>query len=125
MVQLANTCCLWSLSCSIIIIIDVLYISAATSLIITLPRIIDADWTTPLGYGYLAIFVKNPAGVVNYQVYLEPMTYLAWGMVVVFLIVIPPFLYISFLLYSILLTCMLVFWHWEAMLVSYLSTRSV
>ena len=76
----------------------VLCILAATSLIITLPRIIDADWTTPLVYGYLAIFVKNPAGVTNYQAYLEPMTYLAWGMVVIFLIVIPPFLYIVFAL---------------------------
>ena len=96
--KLAKALCPWSLSCSIIIIIHALCISAAASLIITLPRIIDADWSTPLGYGYLAIFVKNPASVVNYQVYLEPMTYLAWGMVVVFLIVIPPFLYIVFVL---------------------------
>ena len=28
---------------------------------------IDADWSTPLVYGYLATFVKNPSGVVNYQ----------------------------------------------------------
>jgi len=137
---------------------------AATSLIITLPRVIDADWTTPLVYGYIAIFVKNPAGVVNYQAYLEPMTYLAWGMVVVFLIVIPPFLYIVFALnpnphdnmslaqsygavfvamillgspndpknvstriifLSILVACILIFWHWEAMLVSYLATRKI
>ena len=75
-----------------------MYVSAATSLIITLPRVIDADWTTPLVYGYIAIFVKNPAGVVNFQAYLEPVTFLAWGMIVVFLIVIPPFLYIVFAL---------------------------
>ena len=98
MVQLTNICCLWSLSCSIFIIIHAFCISAATSLIITLPRVIDADWTTPLVYGYIAIFVKNPAGVVNFQAYLEPVTFLAWGMIVVFLIVIPPFLYIVFAL---------------------------
>ena len=48
--------------------------------------------------GVSGYFCQNPAGVTNYQAYLEPMTYLTWGMVVVFLIAIPPFFYVVFAL---------------------------
>lgn len=74
------------------------YITAATSLIQTVARTESASWSIPLVFSYQAIFVKNPTGVVNYAAYLEPMTYLAWGMVVVFLIVVPPCLYLVFAL---------------------------
>ena len=59
-------------------------------------RTVAASWSIPLVFSYQAVFIKNPAGVYNYQAYLEPMTYLGWGMVVVFLILIPPCLYFVF-----------------------------
>ena len=69
---------------------------APTSLIQTVARTESASWAIPLVFSYQAIFVKNPTGVVNYAAYLEPMTYLAWAMVGVFLIMVPPFLYVVF-----------------------------
>ena len=47
-------------------------------------------------FSYQAIFIKNPTNVYNYVAYLEPMAYLSWVIVVVFLIFTPPFLYLVF-----------------------------
>ena len=71
-------------------------IAAPTSLIQTVARTESASWAIPLVFSYQAIFVKNPTGVVNYMAYLEPMTNLSWIGVAVFLIIIPPFLYVVF-----------------------------
>ena len=134
---------------------------APTSLIQTVERELATDWTIPLVFSHLSIFIKNPTNVYNYTAYLEPLTYLSWAIIVVFLFAIPPVLfyvskfaeeiqgmkieesygavYVALLLlgsshdpvkYStriafvcMLLAAALIYWHWEAMLVSYLATR--
>ena len=47
-------------------------------------------------FSYQAIFIKNPANVYNYEAYVEPMTYMSWILVVLFLMLTPPFLYFAF-----------------------------
>ena len=70
------------------------YFSAATSLIQTTEREADTDWTLPLVFSYQSIFIKNPTSVYNYTAYLEPLTYLSWGIIFLFLIMIPVPLYL-------------------------------
>ena len=72
----------------------ILKISAPTSLIQTVARTKSASWAIPLVFSYQAIFIKNPTSVYNYAAYLEPMAYLSWVIIVVFLIFTPPFLYL-------------------------------
>ena len=75
---------------------ETLIISAATSLIQTTARTKSTSWTIPLVFSYQAIFIKNPANVYNYESYVEPMAYLSWGVVAIFLLCTPPFLYFVF-----------------------------
>ena len=71
-------------------------ITAAASLIQTGARTESASWTIPLVFSHSSIFIKNPTNVFNYESYVEPMAYLSWGFVVVFLLFTPPFLYFGF-----------------------------
>ena len=134
---------------------------APTSLIQTMERELATDWTLPLVFSHLSIFIKNPTNTYNYTAYLEPLTYLSWAIIVLFLFAVPPVLfwvskyaeefrgmkleesygavYVALLLLgsshnpvkystrivfvSMLLAAALIYWHWEAMLVSYLATR--
>ena len=73
-----------------------LIISAATALIQTAARAESADFSIPLTFAYAAIFIKNPVGDYNYESYVEPMAYLSWGLLMVFLLCTPPFLYFIF-----------------------------
>ena len=158
-------------------------ITAAASLIQTGARTESASWTIPLVFSHSSIFIKNPTNVFNYESYVEPMAYLSWGFVVVFLLFTPPFLYFCFsynpnpqdnislaesfaavfvtitmmgapykpknisarivflrwmninndsfncftnlwiLAFSSVVTGLLVYYHWEAMLVTHLATR--
>ena len=68
-------------------------ISAATSLIQTVERELSTDWTIPLVFSYQSIFIKNPTNVYNYTAYLEPLKYLSWGIIFLFLIISPVFIY--------------------------------
>ena len=70
--------------------------TAPTSLIQTVERELSTDWTIPLVFSYQSIFIKNPTSVYNYTAYLEPMTYLSWAMVAVFLLLMPiPLYYVA------------------------------
>ena len=69
---------------------------APTSLIQTVARTESASWAIPLVFSYQAIFIKNPVNVYNYESYVEPMAYLSWGIVIIFLLFTPPFLYFGF-----------------------------
>ena len=73
-----------------------LIVSAATALIQTASRAESADFSIPLTFAYAAIFIKNPVGDYNYESYVEPMAYLSWGLLIVFLFLTPPFLYFGF-----------------------------
>ena len=72
------------------------FITAATSLIQSVSRTQAASWPVPLVFSYQAIFIKNPANIYNYAAYLEPMLHLTWIIVIVFLIFVPPCLYLVF-----------------------------
>ena len=134
---------------------------APTSLIQTVERQLATDWTLPLVFSHLSIFIKNPTNTYNYTAFLEPLTYASWVAILVFLLSVPFVIffiskmsdddkvadlpesfgavYVALLLLgstlepvkiptrivflSILLCAALLFWHWEAMLVSYLATR--
>ena len=69
------------------------FIKATTSLFQTDEREEDASFGLPLKFSYCALFIKNPAGVYNYSAYLEPVTYLAWGFIFLFLIIVPLFIF--------------------------------
>ena len=43
-------------------------------------------------FSYQSVFIKNPAGVYNYTAYLEPVTYLAWAFIFIFLMIVPLFI---------------------------------
>ena len=62
---------------------------AATSLIITQARERDCSWTSPLVFSYQALFIKNPTSVYNYAAFLEPVTDLAWVVMLIYLITLP------------------------------------
>ena len=134
---------------------------APTSLIQTVERQLATDWTLPLVFSHLSIFIKNPTNTYNYTAFLEPLTYASWVAILIFLLTVPFVIFfiakksddeqvanlpenfgavyeallllgsslepikvptrIVFL--SILLCAALLYWHWEAMLVSYLATR--
>ena len=66
---------------------------APTPLIHTVERGLATDWTIPLVFSHLSVFIKNPTNVYNYTAYLEPLTYLSWAIIVVFLFAIPPVLF--------------------------------
>ncbi|TRY79728.1 hypothetical protein TCAL_16114 [Tigriopus californicus] len=54
--------------------------------------------------------------------YVEPLHWMVWGTLGLLILFTPPVLYLSA---SLLLGGTLVFWHWEAMLISYLATRVI
>ena len=60
----------------------------------TIEREIACDWTIPLVINHKSILIKNPTGRYNITAYLEPMTFLSWLMVVIFLATVPGLLYI-------------------------------
>ena len=66
---------------------------ATTSLFQTDEREEDASFGLPLKFSYCSLFIKNPAGVYNYTAYLEPVTYLAWGFILLFLLIVPLFIF--------------------------------
>ena len=52
-----------------------------------------ADFTIPLVFSYKSVFIKNPANVYNFTAYLEPLTYLSWALIAVFILLVPYALY--------------------------------
>ena len=66
---------------------------ATTSLFQTRGREEDASFTLPLKFSYESFFIKNPAGVYNYSAYLEPVTFLAWGFILLFVLIVPLFIF--------------------------------
>ena len=89
---------IWCFSFHIRSLFQILYwiISAAASFIQTLARAESVSFTIPLVYSHQALFIKNPVNAYSYESYFEPLTYLSWGFVLVFLMCVPPFLYICF-----------------------------
>ena len=71
---------------------------AATSLIVTEARGISCSWTTPLVFSYQALFIKNPTSIYNYGAYIEPLTDLAWNVMIVYLMSLPIIIFIVVIL---------------------------
>ena len=49
----------------------------------------------PITQIYHSLFIKNPQGTFNFKSYVEPMQYMSWIFIGLFLLITPPFLYIT------------------------------
>ena len=138
---------------------------ATTDFTVTQERSAVMTFVNPLTQIYHALFIKNPSESYNFTAYTEPMHWLAWVILLVFIALAPPFLFFNtrypekdpaayheftlgksyvyltsaltmrgwsdlpvkpgaqIALCSLLFFGTMIYWHWEAMLISYLSTR--
>ena len=144
---------------------SIIFVTATTDFSVTVERSIVIDYSAPLSEFYNSLFIKSPAESYNYVAYLEPMHWFTWLILLVFISLAPPFLYLTtrfpkkdpvgfhdftlgksyvyvssaltmrgwsnlpvkpgarVALFSLLFFGTMTYWHWEAMLISYLSTR--
>ena len=49
----------------------------------------------PVTFMHLSLIIKNPSETYNLLAYIEPMRYLAWAFVMIFILVAPPVLYLA------------------------------
>ena len=49
----------------------------------------------PITQIYHSLFIKNPVGTFNYVAYIEPLHYLAWVGIGVWILFVPPFLFMT------------------------------
>ena len=49
----------------------------------------------PITQIYHSLFIKNPTGTFNYMSYIEPLHYMAWIGIGLFVMLTPPFMYFS------------------------------
>ena len=49
----------------------------------------------PITQIYHSLFIKNPTGTFNYVAYIEPLQYMSWIGIGLFVILTPPFMYFS------------------------------
>ncbi len=138
---------------------------APTDFTVTIERSAVMSFLNPITQIYHSLFIKNPSDSYNFQAYIEPMHWLAWVILLVFIALVPPFLWLTtrfpekdeaayheftlgksyvyltsaltmrgwsdmpvktcaqIALFSLLFFGTMIYWHWEAMLISYLSTR--
>ena len=52
-------------------------------------------FANPITQIYHSLFIKNPAETFNWMAYIEPLHWLAWTIIVVFLLSAPPVLWIA------------------------------
>jgi hypothetical protein len=62
---------------------------------VTEQRSADMGFASPVTQIYHALFIKNPAENFNFLAYIEPMHWLVWVGLFVFLPTLPPLLYLS------------------------------
>ena len=49
----------------------------------------------PITQIYHSLFIKNPVGTFNYVAYIEPLHYLAWVGIGLWVLFVPPFLFMT------------------------------
>ena len=68
---------------------------ATTTFAVTQERSTVITFASPLFEVYYALVIKNPAETFNIMAYIEPMQWLAWVGIFVFLATVPPLLYLA------------------------------
>ena len=68
---------------------------AAATIAVTLERSTVMTFATPIMEVYFSLFIKNPADIFNTMAYIEPMQWLVWIGMLVFLASVPPLLYLA------------------------------
>ena len=66
-----------------------------TTFAVTQERSTVITFASPLFEVYYALVIKNPAETFNIMAYIEPMQWLAWVGIFVFLATVPPLLYLA------------------------------
>ena len=70
-------------------------ILAATDFTVTMERSAVMTFANPITQIYHSLFIKNPTETYNYTAYTEPMHWLSWVILLVFIAVVPPFLFLN------------------------------
>ena len=68
---------------------------ATASFMVTQQRSTVITFASPISDAYSSLFIKNPADIFNIMAYIEPMQWLAWVGIFVFLATVPPLLYLA------------------------------
>ena len=63
--------------------------------IVTQQRSVVMTFASPITQIYHVLFIKNPAEKINLLAYIEPINWLAWIGLFVFLATVPPLLYLA------------------------------
>ena len=71
------------------------WFSAPTDFTVTLARAQVMTFLVPITEYYHALFIKNPSETYNLMAYIEPLHWLAWGFILGFIFLAPPFLWIT------------------------------
>ena len=68
---------------------------AVTDFTVTNERSAVMTFATPIIQIYHVLFIKNPAETFNYTAYIEPMHWLSWVGIFVFILTLPPLLFMT------------------------------
>ena len=68
---------------------------AVTDFTVTIERSAVMTFATPIIQIYHVLFIKNPAETLNFMSYIEPMHWSSWIGIFVFIIVVPPLLFLT------------------------------
>ena len=68
---------------------------AATDFTVTLERSAVMSFCSPITQIYHSLFIKNPNEAYNYTAYTEPIHWSTWIFLLVFLILVPPIVFIA------------------------------
>ena len=71
------------------------FFSAPTDLTATHARNMVISFISPINKIYHSLFIKNPSESYNFTAYTEPINWLAWLVLLVFIASVPPILYIA------------------------------
>ena len=66
---------------------------AITDFTITMERSAVMTFAQPIVIYYHSLFIKNPTGTFNYMAYIEPLHYMAWVGIALFVLLTPPFMH--------------------------------
>ena len=65
---------------------------AVTDLTYTVPRTAVLTFVTPLELSYHTLFIKNPSESYNFLAYVDPLQWMSWTFIGVYVLIIPLFL---------------------------------
>ena len=71
------------------------YIAAPTDFTVTLARSEVITFLTPIVQYYHVLFIKNPTETYNYMAYIEPLHWLAWLVIIIFVLFACPVLWFA------------------------------